>query len=175
MVCFWSLGIFIYPQYASVYSAANEYQHWWEGTCDGLASCPGESVHLHSNCLANIVLQSVKEMVWSIVSIAADRSRKCCHHLRKEGDDSEEPVDRLRLVEQVVSRQTMRQWGNLQKKMPLDGATIGVRDGGQGGQRAVCRHEFGQRGDIIRAKHNTCLNNTNLGSVTAVNGKKNRI
>ena len=26
--------------------------------------------------------------------------------------------------------------------------------------RAVCRHEFGQRGDIIRAKHNTCLNNT---------------
>ena len=39
--------------------------------------------------------------------------------------------------------------------------------------RAVCRHEFGQRVDIIRAKHNTCLNNTNLGSVTAVNGKKN--
>ena len=38
---------------------------------------------------------------------------------------------------------------------------------------AVCRHEFGQRVDIIRAKHNTCLNNTNLGSVTAVNGKKN--
>ena len=37
--------------------------------------------------------------------------------------------------------------------------------------RAVCRHEFGQRVDIIRAKHNTCLNNTNLGSVTAVNGK----
>ena len=27
------------------------------------------------------------------------------------------------------------------------------------------------RVDIIRAKHNTCLNNTNLGSVTAVNGK----
>ena len=55
---------------------------------------------------------------------------------------------------------------------------IGVRDGGQGGQlppppiRAVCRHEFGQRVDIIRAKHNTCLNNMNLGSVTAVKGKK---
>ena len=32
-------------------------------------------------------------------------------------------------------------------------------------------NEFGQRVDIIRAKHNTCLNNTNLGSVTAVNGK----
>ena len=52
---------------------------------------------------------------------------------------------------------------------------IGVRDGGgRGGScppiRAVCRHEFGQRGDIIRAKHNTCLNNTNLGSVTAVKG-----
>ena len=48
---------------------------------------------------------------------------------------------------------------------------------GTGGQlppppiRAVCRHEFGQRVDIIRAKHNTCLNNTNLGSVTAGNGK----
>ena len=38
-------------QFASVYSAANEYQHCWEGTCDGLASCPGESVQLHSNCL----------------------------------------------------------------------------------------------------------------------------
>ena len=51
---------------------------------------------------------------------------------------------------------------------------IGVRDGGQGGCpppiRAVCRHTFGQRVDIIRAKHNTCLNNTNLGSGTAVNG-----
>ena len=63
---------------------------------------------------------------------------------------------------------------------------IGVRGGGQGGQlpppiRAVCGHEFGQRGDIIRAKHNTCLKNlnllqltektTNLGSDAAVNGK----
>ena len=49
---------------------------------------------------------------------------------------------------------------------------IGVRDGGAAAPpiRAVCRHEFGQRGDIIRAKHNTCLNNTNLGSVTAVKG-----
>ena len=55
-----------------------------------------------------------------------------------------------------------------------------LRDGGAGGScpppiRAVCRHEFEQRVDIIRAKHNTCLNNTNLGSVTAVNGGKNRI
>ena len=51
---------------------------------------------------------------------------------------------------------------------------IGVRDGGAAAPpiRAVCRHEFGQRGDIIRAKHNTCLNNTNLGSVTAVTEKK---
>ena len=54
--------------------------------------------------------------------------------------------------------------------------SIGVRDGGQGGQlpppiRAVCRHEFGQRVNIIRAKHNTCLNNTNLGSVTGGKGK----
>ena len=38
-------------QFASVYSAENEYQNCWEGTCDGLASCPGESVQLHSNCL----------------------------------------------------------------------------------------------------------------------------
>ena len=47
---------------------------------------------------------------------------------------------------------------------------IGVREGGAGGAaaiRALCRHEFGQRVDIIRAKYNTCLNNTNLGSVTA--------
>ena len=57
------------------------------------------------------------------------------------------------------------------------GTRIGVRDGGAAAPpiRAVCRHEFGQRGDIIRAKHNTCLKNTNLGSVTAVNGIKNRI
>ena len=34
---------------ASVYSAANEYQHC---TCDGLASCSGESVQLHSKLLA---------------------------------------------------------------------------------------------------------------------------
>ena len=54
--------------------------------------------------------------------------------------------------------------------------SIGVRDGGAGGAvappiRAVCRHEFGHRVNIIRAKHNTCLNNRNLGSVTGVNGK----
>ena len=35
----------------SVYSAANEYRHCREGTRDGLVSCPGESVQLHSNCL----------------------------------------------------------------------------------------------------------------------------
>ena len=60
---------------------------------------------------------------------------------------------------------------------------LNARDGGAGGQgaaapppiRAVCRHEFGHRVYIIRAKHNTCLNNTKLGSVTAVNGKKTRI
>ena len=56
--------------------------------------------------------------------------------------------------------------------------SIGVRDGGgRGGScpppiRAVCRHEFGQRVEMIRAKHNTCLNNTNVGSVTAFTGKK---
>ena len=36
------------PRFASIYSAANEYQYCWEGTCDGLASSPGESVQLHS-------------------------------------------------------------------------------------------------------------------------------
>ena len=25
--------------------------HCWVGTCDGVASCPGESVRLHSSCL----------------------------------------------------------------------------------------------------------------------------
>ena len=65
--------------------------------------------------------------------------------------------------------------------------TIGVRDGGAGGQggqggqlppppiRAVCGHEFGQRVDIIRAKHIKCLKNMNLGSATAVNGKKHEL
>ena len=28
------------PHFASVDLAANEYQHCWEGSCDGLASCP---------------------------------------------------------------------------------------------------------------------------------------
>ena len=36
------------PQFATVYSAANEYQHCCDGSCDGLASCPGESVQLPS-------------------------------------------------------------------------------------------------------------------------------
>ena len=46
--------------------------------------------------------------------------------------------------------------------------------GGQGGA-AVCGHEFWQRVEIIRAKHITCLKNTNVGSVTGVNGKKTGI
>ena len=41
---------FHFRQFASVYSAGNEYQHCWEGTCDGLASLSGESVQLHYNC-----------------------------------------------------------------------------------------------------------------------------
>ena len=39
---FRSLGNFVY--FASVYSAANEYKHCLEGTCDRLVSRPGESV-----------------------------------------------------------------------------------------------------------------------------------
>ena len=31
-------------QFRFVYSAANEYKHCLEGTCDGLVSRPGESV-----------------------------------------------------------------------------------------------------------------------------------
>ena len=40
--------VYIQMQFASVYSAANECQHCWDGSCDELASCPGESVQLHS-------------------------------------------------------------------------------------------------------------------------------
>ena len=33
---------FIWPDFVSVYSAINEYQHCWEDACDGLVSRPGE-------------------------------------------------------------------------------------------------------------------------------------
>ena len=32
----------------------NEYQHFWEGTFDGLMSCPGGSVQLESKLLVNM-------------------------------------------------------------------------------------------------------------------------
>ena len=35
--------VFGFPRFASVYSVVNEYLHCWEGTCDGLVSCPGVS------------------------------------------------------------------------------------------------------------------------------------
>ena len=41
-VHFQSLGNFVYPTLPQ--SAANEYKHCLEGTCDGLVSRPGESV-----------------------------------------------------------------------------------------------------------------------------------
>ena len=41
---FSKLRQFSLPYFASVYSAANEYKHCLEGTCDGLVSRPGESV-----------------------------------------------------------------------------------------------------------------------------------
>ena len=41
---FSELRQFRLPYFASVYSAANEYKHCLEGTCDGLVSRPGESV-----------------------------------------------------------------------------------------------------------------------------------
>ena len=49
-----NLRQFHLPQFASVYSAANEYRHCWEGTCDGLASRPRESVQLDSKLLVLI-------------------------------------------------------------------------------------------------------------------------
>ena len=44
------------PRFASAYSAANEYQHCWEGTCecDELASCQEKSVQLDSNWFMSI-------------------------------------------------------------------------------------------------------------------------
>ena len=59
--------------------------------------------------------------------------------------------------------------------IPLHAHSRTGRGGGRGGSppiRAVCRHEFGQRVDIIRAKPNRCLKNTNSGSVPVVNEKK---
>ena len=41
---FLKLRQFRLPYFASVYSAANEYKHCLEGTCNGLVSRPGESV-----------------------------------------------------------------------------------------------------------------------------------
>ena len=52
-------------QFASVYSASNEWQHRLESTCDGPASCPGESVQLHSNCLSSM------KPVWPPLSFVA--------------------------------------------------------------------------------------------------------
>ena len=48
---FSKLRQFRLPYFASVYSAANEYKHCLEGTCDGLVSRPGELVQLHSKLL----------------------------------------------------------------------------------------------------------------------------
>ena len=62
------LSNFIYPQFASVYSAANEYQHCWEGTCDGLESCPGESVQLYSKLLA---LNETRFKHWPSLAVMA--------------------------------------------------------------------------------------------------------
>ena len=41
---FSKLRQFRLPYFASVYSAANEYKHCLEGTCDGLVSRPGVSI-----------------------------------------------------------------------------------------------------------------------------------
>ena len=46
------------PQFASVYSAVNEYQHCWED--EGLASCPGGSNQLHYQYNDTMLLASMK-------------------------------------------------------------------------------------------------------------------
>ena len=53
------------PQFASVYSAANECQHCWEGTCNGLASCPGVST------TALLVLNETKFKHWPSLAFMA--------------------------------------------------------------------------------------------------------
>ena len=67
-----TLGMVCYevatPQFAAVYSAANEYQNCWGGTCDGLASRPGESTQLHSKLLT---LNETKLKHWPSLPVMA--------------------------------------------------------------------------------------------------------
>ena len=89
------------PQFASVYSAANEYQHCWEDTCDGLASCRKESVQLHSKLLplnetrfkhwpSLAFMAYLRHTVWGMTlpypSIANDNHRLPCDSVVVEGD-----------------------------------------------------------------------------------------
>ena len=86
-------------------------------------------------------------------------------------------ISRVRKEEEASSGNTVTPVLMLLLSSPEGHRRTGRGGGGRGAAapppiRAVCRHEFGQRVDINRANHNTCLNNTNLGSVTAVNEKK---
>ena len=49
---FSKLRQFRLPYFASVYSAANEYKHCLEGTCDGLVPRPGSQYNCTLSCFA---------------------------------------------------------------------------------------------------------------------------
>ena len=66
-------------------------QHCWEGTCDGLASCPGESVQLHPTKLlpcANAVAivnrhGHLRHTAWGrtvhVLTFSSNKTNHCKH------------------------------------------------------------------------------------------------
>ena len=77
MVRFWSSANLLRPKFIWVYSSGNEKQHCWEGTCDGLASHPGGSMHLHTKLLAQwkpdlstghmSLRESLRQTAWGMI------------------------------------------------------------------------------------------------------------
>ena len=51
-------------------SAVNQYQHCWEGTSGGLASCPGESVQV--NCPISCLRQMEPGLIVAVFSIRVE-------------------------------------------------------------------------------------------------------
>ena len=68
------------PQFASVYSAANEYQHCCDDSCDELASCPGQSVQLHSTLAFGCHLSERHRRRYSLDRYITKRN---CEHYSK--------------------------------------------------------------------------------------------